>query len=154
VSSHEQRTKSTTGVPRRQIVIASPFSAALISSGSLFVASATLTRMTKIGPKALDFRLVFAYYDFNAQPPAALDLDSAFALTNLANIISPGRQQGNQVQVCALWVHNDGGRANWTRACLDPDIVWFGIVVLQSWCGTKRNRAVPEFSQHQPVNVQ
>jgi len=48
VSSQEQRTKSTTGVPRRQIVIVSPFSAALISSGSLFFASATLTRMTKI----------------------------------------------------------------------------------------------------------
>ena len=36
------RTKSTTGIPRRQMVTASPFSAALISSGSRFFASATL----------------------------------------------------------------------------------------------------------------
>src|SRR5690348_6616180 len=37
------RTMSTTGLPRRQIVTGSPLSAALISSGSLFLASATFT---------------------------------------------------------------------------------------------------------------
>ena len=63
------------------------------------------------------------------------------AATNLANIISSGRQQGNQGQVCALWVHDDGRRANWT-GCLDHDIVWLGILVLQSRCGTNRNRTV------------
>src|ERR1044071_9347348 len=36
-------TRSTTGTPRRQMVTFSPSSAALISSGSLFLASATLT---------------------------------------------------------------------------------------------------------------
>ena len=39
------RTMSTTGTPRRQIVTGSPSSTALISSGSLFLASATLTCM-------------------------------------------------------------------------------------------------------------
>jgi len=42
------RTISTTGVPRRQIVTGSPFSAALISSGSLFFASATLIFMSRL----------------------------------------------------------------------------------------------------------
>jgi hypothetical protein len=39
------RTKSATGVPLRQIVTLSPPSTALINSGSLFFASATLTFM-------------------------------------------------------------------------------------------------------------
>jgi len=42
------RTMSTTGVPRRQMVTGSPSSTALISSGSLFLASATLTFMNFI----------------------------------------------------------------------------------------------------------
>jgi hypothetical protein len=37
------RTMSTVGTPRRQIVTVSPFSTASMSSGSLFLASATLT---------------------------------------------------------------------------------------------------------------
>ena len=41
-------TRSTTGVPRRQMVTRSPLSAALMSSGSLFLASATLTFMPSI----------------------------------------------------------------------------------------------------------
>lgn len=42
------RTKSTTGTPRRQIVTVSPDSTALMSSGSLFFASATFTFMIHI----------------------------------------------------------------------------------------------------------
>jgi len=72
-------------------------------------------------------------------------LCSGLAAINVAIIIGLDRQKGTEVQICAPWVHNDGGRAD----CAGPARIAslsrsrFGASTLGAGATETRNRRFP-----------